>query len=60
MENETTLTYIGGSWYARIPPAFTEHLCISDKDKEKGSMVGMIKDEEGKKGKYVSIWKKGT
>lgn len=60
MEIETTLTYIGGSWYARIPPAFVEHLSISDKDKDKGSLPGMIKDETGNKGKYASIWKKGT
>jgi hypothetical protein len=60
MENETTLTYIGGSWYARIPAGYTEHLQLSDKDKAKGSTPGMIKDEVGDKGKYVSIWKKGT
>ena len=60
MENETTLTYIGGSWYARIPAAYTDHLKLSDEDKTKGSTPGMVKDEVSKGRPYLSIWKKGA
>ena len=60
MESETTITYIGGSWYVRIPTSYTEHMSLTEKDKEKGSIPGRIKSEEGNKGKYASIWKKGT
>lgn len=53
MENETTIIHINGSCYVRIPPAFMKHAKISKEDTK-----AAILDEEGKKGNYLSIYKK--
>jgi hypothetical protein len=57
MKSHTTLTYIGGSWYVRIPPAFVQHLELSKEDRKK-LVDAEIQDEESKHGKYCSFWKK--
>jgi hypothetical protein len=61
MKSDTTLQYIGGSWYARIPAAYTEHMKLNDQDKKNGGVPGEIQDEVNKDAHpFVSIWKKGT
>jgi len=56
MKDDTNMRNINGSWYCRIPPSFVRHLGLEG---EWGEAVdAMIQDEDGKKGKYCSIWKK--
>jgi hypothetical protein len=57
MKDETTFTYIGGSWYIRIPPSFVRHIGLNEEDKTDRSIPGNIQDETGKHGPYCSIWK---
>jgi hypothetical protein len=58
MENETRFAKISGSWYARIPPAFAQHLELTE-EKANGGIPAMIKDETNKHNqKYCSLWKK--
>lgn len=60
MKDETTINYINGTWYLRIPPSFARHIGLNDKDKE-GLVDGEIQDEvNSKKQHYCSFWKKGT
>jgi hypothetical protein len=58
MKYETTILNNNGSWYLRIPPIFAKHMGLDDNTTTPAEAE--IQDEEGKKGKYCSIWKKGA
>jgi len=56
MKYETTILNNNGSWYMRIPKPFAEHMGL--KESEDYPVPATIQDEEGKHGRYCSIWKK--
>jgi len=53
MEFERQLTEIGGSTMLVLPADLCKYLKLNPRD------TVMIKEEKGKHGEYMSIWKKG-
>lgn len=58
MKNDTTFRCIGGTWYARVPPGFAEHLGLKGNENGETLINGEIQDEEASHGKYISVWVK--
>lgn len=52
METEQKMAKIGGSLMIIIPQLYCEHLGVKEGD------IITIKDDEGKHGKFMAIWKK--
>jgi len=52
MITETTTTKVGGTRYLRLPPHIAKFLAVED------NVTFNIQDEQGKHGRFVSIWKK--
>jgi hypothetical protein len=60
MDDETTAIVNGGSWYARLPPAFARHIGLMESERNGTPIQLGIRDEVNKKGqKYLAIWKQG-
>lgn len=48
---KTSIRNIGGTTYARIPPAMVEHLKLRE-----GEDTASLEDKTGPKGKFATLW----
>jgi hypothetical protein len=56
MNYKTSFRNLNGSWYCLVPSEFARYMELEGEE----SLEGVIQSEEGKHGKYCSIWKKGS
>lgn len=53
MKSKTNTQCIAGTVYVRVPPHMVEYLNLSKEE----SVQLIIQDDNGKYGKFISIWK---